>query len=85
VNSKKQTQNDTCIRMIGKHNINKEEWRPEKGNISLDNTKQLREENILRTEKEERPSLCVHTTKGSGGWGESEFTGQPIFTSEKSR
>jgi hypothetical protein len=35
-----------------------------KGNILIDNTKQLKEENIQGREKEKGPHLCTHTSKG---------------------
>jgi hypothetical protein len=56
-----------------------------KGNILIGNTKQLRKENVPRTEKEERPPLCIGTSKGGGGGEEwlREFTGQLILTDNK--
>jgi alcohol dehydrogenase class IV len=47
----------------------------------IDNTKQLREENTPRKEKEEGPHLCINTSEGGG----SKFTGQPIFTNNQLR
>ena len=69
MNSKKQTQNDACIKTGGKQNINKQRgFETRKSSILLDNTKQLREENMSKTEKEEKAAIvCTYIERGWGG------------------